>query len=91
VLSEAESLSELGKLNQTTFEVARLAATLLHPSQAELDDTIPDPPNQNDRIVFITDSHSGQQCSSCPSFPLQSKTALQEAVLRLYGHRLAGR
>jgi beta-N-acetylhexosaminidase len=90
VLSGAGSLSDLGKSNQTAFEVARQAATLLHPTQAELDDTIPDPPNQNDRIVFITDAHTGQQCSSCPTFPLESQTALQEAVLRLYGPQAGG-
>ncbi len=76
---------QIGDSGQVTFDVARQAATLISPTQAELDDTIPDPPNQNDRLVFITDTRSASQCSQCAEEPLVAKRALEQAVLRLYG------
>ena len=80
----------IGKSNQVTFEVARKAATLISPTQTELDDTLPDPPNENDRIVFITDTRTGKQCSQCPETPLLDKRALEQSVLRLYGPQAGG-
>ena len=90
VLASAGRLSELGQNQQVTFDVARQSATLLSPTQEEIDSTIPDPPNQNDRVVFVTDTRSGQQCSTCPAYPLIPPQALQEAVLRLYGPQAGG-
>jgi beta-N-acetylhexosaminidase len=90
VVSDASKLNEIGQPDQVSFEIARKAATLLSPSQAELDTTIPDPPNQNDRIVFISDTRSAKPCSDCPTQPLIDKRALQEAVLRLYGPQTGG-
>jgi len=89
-LPETQALAEIGQGTPVTFSVARNAATLLSPSQAELDSTMPDPPNQNGRIVFIVDEQTTQQCSKCPVMTILSKTALQEAVVRLYGPQ-AGR
>jgi beta-N-acetylhexosaminidase len=79
-----------GDSTQVSFDIGRKAATLLSPSQAELDTTIPDPPNQNDRIVFITDTRTAQPCSTCPTRPLIEERALQDAVLRLYGPQTGG-
>lgn len=75
--------------DQIVFSVAQRAATLLSPSQAELDVTIPDPPNLNDRIVFITDTRTYQACSDCPAEPELEMNALQDAVVRLYGPQAA--
>lgn len=88
--SGAGSLDDLGKSGAVTFEVARRAATLLSPSQADLDNIIPDPPNQNDRIVFISDTRTAQQCRACPSFALLNERSLRDAVLRLYGPQAGG-
>ena len=85
VSASEEGLSSVGRSGQVTFEVAQQAATLISPTQKELDDTIPDPPNQDDRIVFISDAISKQQCSKCELTPLMNETALQDAVIRLYG------
>ena len=82
--------ASINTTSQVPFEIARQAATLLSPSQAELDDTIPDPPNQNDRIVFVTDVRVSQQCSSCVEIPLIGERALEETVLRLYGPQAGG-
>lgn len=83
-------LDQVGKNSAVTFEIARNAATLLSPSQSELDITIPDPPNQNDRIVFIVDSRTSQQCSNCAQMPVLSTQSMQDAVMRLYGPQAGG-
>ena len=85
VLPDENDLADLGKANQVTFEVARQAATLISPSLAELDEELPDPPNRNQRIVFITDVRTSRQCSLCPDQPVMAADALQQAVIRLYG------
>jgi beta-N-acetylhexosaminidase len=90
VLPDEGVLNELGQSSQVSFDIARKAATLLSPSQAELDTTIPDPPNQNDRIVFLTDTRTAKACSDCLAFPLIEERALQDAVLRLYGPQTGG-
>lgn len=90
VLFNPGALNELGGSANTTFEVARDSATLISPSQQELDDLIPDPPNLNDRIVFISDERSSQQCSTCPPQDVLGKTTLQDAIVRLYGPQAGG-
>ena len=90
VHARPEPLSEVGKSGQVTFSVAQEAATLLSPSQADLDTTIPDPPNLNDRIVFISDTRSYQQCKNCPTRSMLGERALQDAVIRLYGPQAGG-
>ena len=80
-----EGIDELGQANQVAFETARQAATLISPSVEELDIAIPDPPNQSDRIVFISDTRSASQCSQCAEQTSFSDDALQQAVIRLYG------
>ncbi len=90
VLPDPNGLQEVGLDKETTFEVARSAATLLSPSQAELDTIIPDPPNQNDRIVFIIDTRNAQQCSYCPPTPTMGLESLEDAVIRLYGSQSGG-
>lgn len=72
------------------FSIAQEAATLLSPSQADLDVLVPDPPNQNDRIVFITDTRTYQACSSCLPEPELEVDALEDAVIRLYGPQAGG-
>lgn len=83
-------LSTIGTSSATSFEAARQAATLISPSQTELEEIIPDPPNQNDRIVIISDSRSAQQCSDCPEQPILEKRLLEETILRLYGPQAGG-
>ncbi len=90
VLPSSNQLNQIGQGNQVVFEVARDAATLISPSQAELDDQAPDPPNQNDRIVFISDTRQVQACPDCqPTTPIQMD-AIEEAVLRRYGPTTGG-
>ncbi|MEW5868657.1 MAG: glycoside hydrolase family 3 N-terminal domain-containing protein [Chloroflexota bacterium] len=90
VVAPQTSLEEIGTSSKVVFEVARQAATLLSPSQTELDDSIPDPPNQDDRIVFISDTRTALQCSQCQPYSLLETRALQDAVTRLYGPSSGG-
>jgi beta-N-acetylhexosaminidase len=90
VMGNQENLEQIGVSSDTTFEVARQSATLISPTQAELDEGIPDPPNQTERVVFITDSRSAQQCIQCQSTPILEVNAVQDAVLRLYGPQAGG-
>ena len=66
VLPNPSNLDDTGTHDQITFDVARQSATLISPSQDELDETVPDPPNNNDRIVIVSDTRTAQQCSDCP-------------------------
>lgn len=84
-LPPLEGLDILGTFSQVSTEVANKAATLISPLMSELDITVPDPPNQTDRIVFITDSQASKQCSACPAEALLDMRSLEQAVLRLYG------
>ena len=71
--------------SQLAFTITRNAATLLNPTQAELDEILPDPPKRTDRITFVTDVRNYQQCSKCPTQSWMEQDALQNVVLRRYG------
>jgi len=90
VLAPEDNLSDLSTYDQVTFDVAQEAATLIHPSIDELDETLPEPPGLNDRIVFFTDTRTAQQCSDCPEQPVFTKYELERAVSRLYGPSAGG-
>jgi len=83
-LPDQSGIAQLGSSTQVTFDVARQAATLISPSLDELDDAIPDPPQRNDRIVFISDARIFQQCSLCRQELVLNPDALEAAVTRLY-------
>lgn len=71
--------------NDIEFDVAKRSATLINPSLAELSAVIPDPPQTLDYIVFLTDSRSAQQCSTCPNRTILPTEQFQTVVNRLYG------
>lgn len=79
------ALQSLPVSSQLAFEIIRNAATLINPSQSELSEILQDPPERLERMVFITDERSGQQCTKCPPSPLLATDALQNVVLRKYG------
>jgi beta-N-acetylhexosaminidase len=90
VLPSQNGLSNVGESDEITFAAAQNAATLISPSLADLAETLPEPPNLNDRIVFITDARIAQQCSQCLQEPVFAVTALEQAVMRLYGPLAGG-
>lgn len=85
VRAPLDGLANVGKSDQLTFDVAQSAATLIHPSPADLAEILPEPPGLNDRIVFITDVLSAKQCSQCPEQAVFAVNALEQAVIALYG------
>jgi beta-N-acetylhexosaminidase len=85
VLTPANGLADLGSSQQAMFEVARNAATLINPDAQELSTVLPAPPNQGDRIVFLTDTSSYKQCGGCLQHDAMAADALQKVVVSLYG------
>jgi beta-N-acetylhexosaminidase len=85
VLTSDAGLSALGSSQQVMFDVARSSATLINPASQELTTLLPAPPNQNDRIVFLTDVSSYQQCSTCAPQNAITATSFQDVVERFYG------
>ena len=83
-------LSSVGQSQAVTFEVARQSATLVSPNMADLDSVLPSAPGVRDRIVFLTDTRNGRQCSSCADEPMLAVDALQNVILRLYGPQAGG-
>ena len=84
------ALAGIGQSQQPVFEVARRSATLISPDAQELASLFPSPPALRDRLVFITDTVQYTQCSDCQAQSLLSLTALQDAVVRLYGPTAGG-
>lgn len=85
VLTPDVGLTTIGTSQQAMFDVARNAATLVSPDPQELSTLLPAPPNQNDRIVFLTDASSYMQCHGCPPQETFSAFSMQNVVERLYG------
>ncbi len=77
--------ANLDAAQQVMFDVARNAATLVSPDPQELSTLLPAPPSQGDRIVFLTDTSTYQQCSTCPVQEAFAVDALQKDVVRLFG------
>lgn len=90
VLSPASALDAVGDSQQVVFDVATRSATLISPDAQELSALLPAPPNLSDRIVFLTDTPSYQQCGSCVSREAFPADSLQKAVDRLYGQQGSG-
>lgn len=85
VLTPTERLAGIGSSRQVMYEVARNAATLISPDAQELNTLLPAAPTQNERIVFLTDVQTYQQCHLCVPQDTLSPYALQEMIERLYG------
>jgi beta-N-acetylhexosaminidase len=90
VVPTRNAVDELGDSSQVTFQVAQQSATLISPSLADLAETLPEPPNLNDRIVFISQEQTAQQCSSCSPQYTFEKDSLEDAIIRLYGPSAGG-
>jgi beta-N-acetylhexosaminidase len=71
--------------SQIVFNINRNAASLINPTQAELDQILPEPPKRTERIVFVTDTRYSSQCSKCPEQSWMEKDALEKVILRRYG------
>ncbi|MCC7118732.1 MAG: hypothetical protein IT310_09420 [Anaerolineales bacterium] len=82
-------LQNLGAATDLAFEVARSSATLISPNLQDLSTVLPNPPQPNEQITFITDTAVTRQCSTCPEISSIPVDALQKASLQLYGPQSA--
>jgi beta-N-acetylhexosaminidase len=89
-IPEQENLVNIGNSDQVSRQVAQEAVTLISPSFTDLAETIPEPPDINDKIVFITDVRTAQQCSTCPEQQYFPRSGLRDSVLKLYGPLAGG-
>lgn len=85
-----EGLDNIGASDQIARQVAQEAVTLISPTFTDLADTVPEPPGINDKIVFITDERTTQQCSSCPEQDILPESGLRNAVLKFFGPLAGG-
>jgi beta-N-acetylhexosaminidase len=85
VTSNSYLLSSVGSSSQTTFQVASEAITLISPSVNDLDSVLPSAPQVNERIVFLSDTISAKQCSTCNAQTVFSADDFRNAVVQLYG------
>jgi beta-N-acetylhexosaminidase len=85
VVSPLFNLDSLGKSDQKIFEIARQSVTLVSPELTDIDSVLAEPPQSNERIVFISDLVPQRQCSTCPEQNVFLADNLRKAVERLYG------
>ncbi|MFA9489721.1 MAG: glycoside hydrolase family 3 N-terminal domain-containing protein [Anaerolineales bacterium] len=83
-------LEEIIPSDELASSVAQSSATLLNPSQDEIEDRVGPPPELGERIIFFTDVRRHRQCSNCSPVTKMDVDALENAVLRLYGPGSAG-
>ncbi|HUF39446.1 MAG TPA: glycoside hydrolase family 3 N-terminal domain-containing protein [Anaerolineales bacterium] len=85
VVPDPGGLGGLGGSSQTVFEIARTGATLISPGFQDLEAQLPDAPDLDDRIIFITDTNPYSQCSECPVQDSLGINAMEATIARLYG------
>lgn len=85
VIPSAGDLANIGKSDAVALDVARQGITLLSPALDDLETVLPNTPALSDRIIFVTDTSTAQQCPDCSATSTLTANALEQAVLRLYG------
>ena len=76
---------DVGSDTAVTFAVARNSATLVSPDASDLTSVMPLPPQQNEHLVFLTDTVDIKQCAECLPQSLFPVDALENVILQLYG------
>jgi beta-N-acetylhexosaminidase len=90
VLQAKNDLEQIASERQITSQISTSSATLLSPTQNEVDDRVGGIPKIGERIVFLTDVRYSRQCSTCDYQALIEVDALERAILRQYGPGAAG-
>jgi beta-N-acetylhexosaminidase len=85
-----DDIAEIGLATEVTFQVARESASLISPSQEEIEERLGGSPALNERILFFTDVRLYQQCSTCSPKAGIGITALEDTVNSLYGQTATG-
>lgn len=90
VLPDSGFLSEVGRSQPTTFEIARRAVTLISPNKANLETVLPRPPDPREEIIIFTDVRTTRQCSVCAEQSSLGVDALKKSIIRLFGPTAGG-
>jgi beta-N-acetylhexosaminidase len=85
VIPNSYKLSNLGGGSEIVFQVALQAATLVNPSQNQINESFPLPPQFGERILIFTDDQTVQQCDGCRPQDIFPVNGLQTSILNLYG------
>ncbi len=85
----AATASEVcGQGEAVTRRIANQAITLLYPDP----NALPAPPRSGEKILIFTDARPVRECFTdrCPTFATLSQTAVQEAIIDIYGPQGTG-
>ncbi len=80
-----EHLTDLGKEEKISLDVAMESVTLISPSKTDLDMVIQDEPSVYDYMIIFTDVRTGQQCSACDPTSTINNWSFQNELMSLYG------
>jgi len=83
-------VSDIGKNERISFEVAAKSITLLSPDKRDLANSIPQPPNTRSNMVFFTDQLEFTQCSQCKKQTILAVDEFQKTIVKLYGPDAGG-
>jgi beta-N-acetylhexosaminidase len=90
VVRDPSLIESVGQNSAQTFQIAKASVTLISPDLGEMDTVLPDAPQINDRIVFISDLLTQKQCEDCAVTTAFSSENLRNAVIKLYGQNATG-
>lgn len=85
VLPNPADISNFGRGPDIVFEIAKQAATLVNPSQSQINETFTSPPQFGERILIFTDDQIVSQCDGCQPQTVFPVNGLQSSILKLYG------
>ncbi|PKN90122.1 MAG: hypothetical protein CVU45_04185 [Chloroflexi bacterium HGW-Chloroflexi-7] len=84
-VTPSAELDNVGTSEGKVFEIARQSITLVSPNLSDMDSVLPEPPQSSERIVFISDMITQQQCSICLDQSISLAENLKDAVEKFYG------
>jgi len=90
VVNHVNTFDETNEDLSLANTVAQFAATLLSPALDEIEDRVEGAPRIGERIVYFSDVRQVTQCSTCNPLDVIPLTALEDAVIRLFGPAAAG-
>lgn len=83
-------INTLDAAQETVFDVAQAAVTLINPSPQELDTVITAPPQWSDQVLIFTDVRKISQCQNCPVVSDVGNSDFADTLIRLYGPQAGG-
>ena len=78
------------EISDLSSKTAQKAATLINPSQSQLDDFIASPPRLGERMIIFTNDQTIVPCEDCQAVEVFPVNGLQKSILKLYGPEGSG-